>query len=180
MGLATPKTGQIAFSDLNTGILNASSSAQLNMNDAAFRLGYSTTGQVSLSQLRGCTGGEFTIGFAYDSKLGLEYYGYSEYSQYGGGFGSATGTLYRTNDGEVESIYNITFTLGSPGAGTTFLLYDPDGFYGNPAAGWTGDDVTRAAIANVQRSIGSTTVISVDVTYTMATSGTTTWGLKFG
>lgn len=176
MGTATPKTGAISFSQLNTGILNASGTAQLNMNTAAQRLGYSTTGQVSMSNLRGCTGGEFTIGQYYDSKLDATYTGYELFFS----TGSISGELYSPSNGRVTGIYNLKpGNLTPPGTSSQFNLDDPDDL-GPPASGWAGTDVTRAAINNTQRTIFNTVSTQVDITYTMPVSGTTSWGLKFG
>jgi hypothetical protein len=177
MGIATPKTGAISFSQLNTGILNASSTAQLNMNTAAQRLGYSTTGQVSMSNLRGCTGGEFTIGQYYDSKIDVTYTGYVGPLS----TGSITGELYATNDGIVSGIYNNKpGNLTPPGPVASFELVDPDDLFSVPPTGWNADAVTRAAISNTERTISGAGGLYVPVTYTMPVSGTTTWGLKFG
>ena len=74
MGTATPKTGQIAFSDLNTGILQAGSTASLNMNTAAQRMGYSLTEQVSISLLRGCIGFATAFSLIPASKFVPAYY----------------------------------------------------------------------------------------------------------
>lgn len=169
MGTATPRTGQIAFSDLNTGILNASSTAALNMNTAAERMGYSTTGQVSLSLLRGSSGGTITIGFQPPTKFVPGFYGYSSvYST-----GSITGAIYQSPF-RVQSLEGP----GSPSTVTSFFL--ADGSYAAPTSPWRGLDVTRACTANASRTITGSTDSGVVITYAMPTSGTITWGLKFG
>lgn len=169
MGTATPKTGQIAFSDLNTGILNAGSTASLNMNTAAQRMGYSTTGQVSISLLRGCSGGTISIAFQPPTKFVPGFYGYS--AAYG--LGSITGATYQS-----PFLVQSLTGPGSPSTVTSFFL--ADGSYNAPTSPWQGTDVTRACTADTSRTITGTTASGVDITYTMPTTGSLTWGLKFG
>lgn len=170
MGTATPRSGQIAFSDLNTGILNAGSTDSLNMNTAAVRMGYGSTSQVSISLLRGCSGGTITIGFYPPSKFLPGSYGYSAlYS-----IGSITGATY-------QSPFLVTALTGPdsfPSTQSQFLLTDSS--YIAPTSPWQGLDVTRACTADTSRTITGTADLSVDITYTMPTTGSLTWGLKFG
>jgi hypothetical protein len=139
------------------------------MNTAAQRMGYSTTGQVSLSLLRGCSGGTITIGYQPPTKFVPGFYGYSSvYS-----LGSITGATY-------QSPFLVTGLTGagSPSTQTTFYL--SDGSYVAPTSPWRGLDVTRACTADASRTITASNDGGVDITYTMPTTGSLTWGLKFG
>ena len=49
--MATP-AGQISFGDLSVEILQAGSTSHRDMNDAGVRLGYGSTAQLSISQLK--------------------------------------------------------------------------------------------------------------------------------
>jgi len=60
--MATPATGAISFSDLNTEIMQVGSTTQRSMNSAAQRLGYGATSQVSMSDLRKAYGATVTCG----------------------------------------------------------------------------------------------------------------------
>jgi hypothetical protein len=172
MGTATPRSGQIAFSDLNTGILNAGSTASLNMNTAAVRMGYSSTGQVSLSQLRGCSGGTFTIGYVPPSKFISGFYGYSAII---GPAGSITGEIY-------QSPFRIT-DLTQPDSvpsSTRFYLSSGSPNFTAPTSPWRASDITRACIADAVRSGTGADDTTYNTNFNMPTSGTLTWGLKFG
>ena len=171
MGELTPKTGQIAFSDLNTGILNAGSTASLNMNTAAVRLGFGSTAQVSISNLRGCTGGTLTVGYRTGSKFVSGGYGYDRVIST---TGSATGVTYRASDGTaVNQMMDLDFDNNR--VFCTMAKSDtsaPDAAYDAPA-------LNRVAYDDSVRSIISTGAGSYDCTYTMPTSGTISWGLRF-
>lgn len=135
MGTATPKTGQISFADLNTGILQASSTAQLSMNSAGFNLGYGSTAQLSMSNLRGCYGVTATTYLSPGTKYVPPYYRTPEYTHsaaydafyivqgiYGGN--DSIGFLYISGTGWDGSNLNRfaavgstkTYTAGSPAA----------------------------------------------------------------
>lgn len=174
MGISTPQSGQIAFSDLNVGILNASLTAQIDLNTAAARLGYGSTSQVSISNLRGCTGGTLTIGYRAPDKFISGGYGYDAvFTPFAG---SATGVTYRPAP-ESTYLYRI-FDVDSTTGETEFAMWNAD--FTEPPSGFQGTSVTRAALADGQRTLGSSTSTVVAVTYTMPTSGTISWGLKFG
>jgi len=138
MGVATPLTGQIAFSDLNSGILQQGTTTQLNMNTAGARLGYGSTSQVSISNLRGCFGltvSSFT--FQPANKYSPAYYY------------AAPGVTFSPSGDTIQTIIQIT--LSDP---------DYDGFGFNntpPAAGasYYGTNVTRVASDNTLRSVTS-------------------------
>lgn len=174
MGIATPQSGQIAFSDINVGILNAGSTAQLDMNTAAVRLGYGSTSQVSISNLRGATGGVVTIAYRAPAKFVPGGYGYD--SLFSPQAGSATGITYRPAP---ESTFLYQIFDGEFDTGTTSIgMWNAD--FSSPPAGWQGTNVTRAALGDGQRTINTADSGGLTVAYTMPTSGTTTWGLKFG
>jgi hypothetical protein len=171
MGTATPRSGQIAFSDLNTGILNAGSSASLNMNTAAVRMGYGSTSQVSLSQLRGCSGGTMTIGYSPPSKFLPGYYGYSDIFNIGSITGDTYSSPWRVSD--------ITQPDGFPSS-TRFFLSSGEPDFNIPSSPWTAYDITRAALADAVQSGSADSNSNFNTSYNMPTSGTITWGLKFG
>jgi len=135
MGTATPKTGQIAFSDLNTGILQAGSTTSLNMNTAAQRMGYSLTGEVSISLLRGCIGFATAFTFYPASKYVPAYY-------------AAEPNLTYSPAGD-----KIVSVVGSSGFG-----YDGAGLSGgspgsDPSIGWRGTSATRIVVNDSSRTL---------------------------
>jgi hypothetical protein len=170
MGIATPKTGQIAFSDLNVGIMNAGSTASLNMNTAAQRLGYGGTGQVSISNLRGCAGGTLTVGYRTGSKFIPGGYGYDTVLS---STGSATGVTYQSDGTYVAQMMD----LDSDSNRIFCNLLQPDA--SPPFSGWQGTNLNRAAFDNAERTITSAEPAVFDVAYTMPTSGTINWGLRW-
>ena len=171
MGTATPRSGQIAFSDLNTGILNAGSTASLNMNTAAVRMGYGSTSQVSISLLRGSSGGTFTIGYSPPSKFLPGYYGYSQVFS----IGSITGDTYSSP----WKVSDITQMQGAPST-TRFFLSSGAPDYNVPSSPWRAYDITRACIADAVQSGSADSNQNFNTSYNMPTSGTLSWGLKFG
>lgn len=166
MGILTPKTGQIAFSDLNVGILNAGSTASLNMNTAAVRLGFGSTGQVALSNLRGCTGGVITVAYRDPTKFIEGGYGFDDII---GPVGSCTGVTYNATPFTISAIFD-----GDTDANRTFCRLG-----GTPTAGFRGTNVNRAALADTTRTVSNADTGNFDLAYTMPTTGTVNWGVRF-
>ena len=121
MGTATPKTGQISFADLNTGILQAGSTAQLNMNTAGVRMGYGSTAQLSMSDLRGCYGVSASTYLAPGTKYVPPFYRTPEY----------------THSAAYDAFYIVQGTFGQD---------DNINFLYVSGAGWDGSNLNRIAI----------------------------------
>lgn len=85
--MPTPSS-QIGFSDLNVEILQQASTTQTDLNTSGVRLGYGSTGQVSISQLRKAYGATVTCGPAQQIAKGIQAVGY-----FGGQPAPATGSV---------------------------------------------------------------------------------------
>jgi hypothetical protein len=176
--MATPASGQISFADLNTEILQATGSTQLNMNDAGVRCGFGATSQLSLSQLYKAWGCTITEG-TYTDKFGTNY-GYNNYLY----------TYGSTNDSSITSSTNLMAAAYGTLGGTTDVSWwaGPLGS-GGPAAYQTGyryNNLSRLAFGGT--SVSFTTQdgqpgtvpdgASVSGSY-FDGSGTTTVGMIF-
>lgn len=163
MGIATPKTGQIAFSDLNDGILQTTTTAQLDMNTAAQRMGYGTTAQVSISQLRGCVGLTTSFTFQPASKFTPAYWGASP----GLTYNSAGDFINQINENPFNTAADVAYFYGSG--------FNP------PGTGWKGTDVTRVASENTVRNILGVDEFAVNFDPGVIDgSASRSFGFKFG
>lgn len=164
MGVATPKSGQIAFSDLNSGILQAGTTAQLDMNTAGARLGYGSTSQLSISNLRGCLG--FTTGFTLQpaTKYTPAYYQSPQLS-----------LTYSPNS-------DFVYYVQGPGVINTdnISFYAPG--FADPSAGWKATNITIVASENTTRTIDNSLTSNSVVQFTPAIINSTAvraFGVKF-
>lgn len=132
--MATPASGEISFSDLRSEIMQSSSGAISigGSGGAGERLGYGTTAQISMSDLRKAWGATITCG-SYTDKFGTT----SGYST-GLGIGSLNDTTY-TPGYTVDSI--------ATGAGINYVYY-------NEATGFDViNNLNRFALGNSLRTI---------------------------
>jgi hypothetical protein len=170
--MATP-TGQISFGDLSVEILQAGSTSQRNMNDAAVRLGYGSTSQVSISNLKKAWGCTITEGQQTD-KFGTQY-GFDQYLfTYGSSDDtSITGSTVLQYAKFISGANTITgfFIPGTPTYETGFRATD----VGRLAYG--GTNITGFASFNGD---GSSTPDQVEIAAGYFDgSGTTTIGIKW-
>jgi hypothetical protein len=170
MGVATPKTGQIAFSDLSDGILQQGTTSQLNMNTAGVRMGFGSTSQLSISELRGCVGLSTSFTLQPATKFVPQHYA---------AFPNLT---YNSAGDFIYSVGENPFNPAPPGGtdGTDYITLYASGF-NPPGPGWQGGSVNRAA------SEGSTkTITGADISYfymqPQVVDGTTSraFGFRFG
>jgi hypothetical protein len=164
--MATPTTN-FGFSSLNTEILQRTSTTSIGLNDAAVRLGYGATSQVSLSDLRRAYGATVTCG-SFSSKF-LSLTGYSS------AFGP-TGSI----DDNVINVSSPNATLNgvySIVGGNTLASLE------TTASPFLGSQCQRFATVNTQRTITGNTAeanfIDIGTSYTFPSSGTVTIGLKW-
>jgi hypothetical protein len=163
--MATPASGAISFSDLSSEIVRQTSTAQLSMNTAAQRLGYGSTSQVSMSDLRKCYGATVTAGL-FNGGGGDIYTGYDP----GFGIGSVD---YATITGSMTLYGATSYTLNG-------VLQYSDVIFLNYITGYNGTDVNRVAIANDTKTIDSAQANSVSIIpYEFPSSGTFTIGIRF-
>ena len=164
--MATP-TGQIAFSDLNTELLRAGSTAQLNMNSAGQRLGYGGSSQVSISELKKSFGATVTCG-TYTDKFGTT-------TGFAPGIGPPPG---------IGSMDSATYT---PGYSFSYLAtgFGLNSLQSSPSApGFAFDTINRFALDNSTRGISipgypaSADVLPFDGP-AMPGSGTITMGVRW-
>jgi len=131
--MATP-TGQIAFSDLNGEILQATTSNQLNMNTAGVRLGYGSTSQLSISELKKAYGATITCG-SYTDKFGT-ITGYNP--------SVAIGSI---DDGQYTPGYYVVSCSSGTFGGTNSLYTDP------ASTGFLPSGINRIAASDSLRSV---------------------------
>lgn len=162
--MATPTTN-FGFSSLNTEILQRSSTTQIGLNDAAVRLGYGATSQVSLSALRRAYGATITSG-SYTSKF-ISFTGYNPNL---GPTGSIDDNIVNVSSPAVTLNSFVTFSSGNTIASFT------------TASPFLGSQCQRVATGNALRTItGDTTQANtVEIaSYTFPSSGTVTIGFKW-
>lgn len=156
MGTATPKTGQISFADLNTGILQASSTAQVDMNTAAQRIGFGATSQLSMSELRGCYGVATTWNVQPATKYAPSYYYSPEY----------------THSPAYDAFYMVQDAYG--GSDSISFLY-------LSGTGWDGTNLNRFAVAATLKTYTSGSAYGGTTTPNWINGGNgTAVGLRFG
>lgn len=171
--MATP-TGQISFGDLNTEIMQAGSTTQRNMNDAGVRLGYGSTAQLSISQLKKAWAATVTEGTSSD--------------KYGSYYGFQTSPSVNPACGSIDDS-SIT-------ASSTCFQTSYGTFGGSAVTQWSGFESGYRATAIARWAIGGTNITgftTVDATdpstydylassasqYGLDGSGTVTIGLKW-
>lgn len=167
----TTPTGQISFGDLNTEIMQAGSTAQRNMNDAGVRLGYGSTAQLSISQLKNAWAATVTEG-TYTDKFG---------SSYGFLSGVSTGSI---DDASITATSTCTDTYyGTFGAATyTFWSGFESGYRASAVSRWAigGTNITGFTATDHNGSPEGLDQLSSNTSsYGLDGSGTVTVGLKW-
>jgi hypothetical protein len=160
--MATP-TGQIAFSDLNTELLRAGSTAQLNMNTAGVRLGFGSTSQLSISELKKAWGATITCG-SITNKFGTR-----------SGYDSSVSPAIGSMDSITYTPGNEIGTIQTGEFGTSY-----GGYFFLP--GYLPTNVNRWCLADASRTIDSACNDSGIVYwsgYNMPTSGTVSFGIRW-
>lgn len=172
--MATPKTGSISFSQLNSEIMRTSTTTQRSLNEAAQRLGYGATSQVSMSDLRGCAGMTITCGSTYVPATkyvpGYNIDGYTTYTS------PVTGSI-PNYDWMVVSDCEVRELADTDDVTTGLVITSGGG--GEPVDGYRASQLARLAIANTLYSHSAVGNTAATVSYDMPTSGTRTLGLKF-
>lgn len=173
--MATP-TGQISFGDLNTEIMQAGSTTQRNMNDAGVRLGYGSTAQLSISQLKKAWAATVTEGTSSD-KYG-SYYGFQTSPNPNPACGSIDDSTI-TSGGS----YLFQTSYGTFG-GSTVTQWDglEAGFRATAITRWAigGTNITGFSAVDDDGSPGSSDYLASSASaYGLDGSGTVTIGLKW-
>ncbi len=164
--MATPTTN-FGFSSLNTEILQRTSTTAISLNDAAVRLGYGATSQVSLSDLRRAYGATIT-----SVREENKFYTATGYNS-GIPIGSVDDDTISASS-PVQTLYGAFTIFGSPNQ--SFITLGAD-----PATPFQANQVIRAATANTVRTItANTNNTEFQISsYVFPDSGTVTIGLKF-
>lgn len=147
--MATPATGAISFSDLNTEIMQVGSTTQRSMNSAAQRLGFGATSQVSMSDLRKAYGATVTCGVYADKFVTITGY-------------DTNYPIGSVDDSVIVGSQNLN------GAATAFTGSTTNYAYWNAVeTGYEATNVSRIATADTLR----TAEIGLSDTYTLIFSG---------
>lgn len=165
--MATPTT-TLGFSNLNTEILQRTSTTQISLNDAGVRLGYGATSQVSLSDLRRAYGATITSG-SYTDK----FFSFTGYDRLPIGSGN-TGAIDDDTINAASPLVKIAYFASFAGSNTIAYL-------DQTSSPFLGSNIARVATANTLRTVRSTDANTIDIGqgWSFPSSGTVTIGLKW-
>lgn len=166
--MATPATGAISFSDLRGEIMQSGSGA-ISLNTAAARLGFGSTSQVSISELRKCYGATITAGTQNVSGKGFDF-------TFDGYIVSTIGSI----DNDVLTsgqVLEAAYTFYDFGVLQATVLE----FSFPSTSGFESTNVNRVATANTTRTISSTSSdeVFLATSYVFPSSGTVTIGIRW-